>query len=183
MWLKGRELANELGISPCSVNRLRLRRKVPYINLGTAESPKYRYQLPNPVETTGDGDIERAGMLSYKELATILGISCVNVRVCVSHGMYFPVQIGRRKYFTIKEVKRILALREKRSGQKRQDVSTVLVEWVRNYLAKDEMPVEQLSAMLADAGTLPEPQRSEVITKLWNLFDQVNELLKMLKSA
>ena len=181
MWLTSRELSEELHVSTKTIPKWRQQRKIRFIKLGN----QYRYELPRPTEADIIPQIERIAFLNYAEVAQILGMRATSpVRLAVHEKRLIPVRVGRRKFFTVKEVRRFLALRENRRGQAKQYASRILLDWVRHYLIKDDVPVQVLDSLLKEASAkLPEPERSQAITDLWNLFDSVDDIMRKIKSG
>ena len=179
MWLSGREICSELRISPAVLKSMRKTGRIQYIKLGVS----YRYRLPEPSRLAPVPQLERIGMLTYDEMAEVLGITGTAVRVAVHEGRLYPLRIGKRRYFTILELRRTLAEREQRTGQGKRGVSKIIIGWVKRYLEEDDVPVQVLDDLIKEASKLPEPGRSQAISKLWSLFDQVNEILMAIRKT
>jgi hypothetical protein len=178
MWLTSREICHELRISELVLTKMRKRRKIQFINIGSDKTPAYRYKLPAPSALADPvPQIERQGLFTYQEVAAILGMSQIGVRVAVSDKRINRVLVGKRGYITMLELRRVLAEREKRTGQAKRGVSNILVGWLREYLASEKTPTQTLQALIDEAVKLPEPERSKYITALWDYFDRVNALL------
>ena len=179
MWLTTREICSELRIRSPRLVTLRKLGKIQYIKLGT----QYRYRLPEPSRLAPIPQIERIGMLTYDEMAEVLGLSREAVRFAVHVGRMHPIAIGRRRYFTILELRRILAEREQRTGQGKRGVSKLVVDWARRCVTEDDVPVEVLDGLLKEASKLSDPGRSQAISRLWQLFDEVNEILMTIRKV
>lgn len=178
MWLSSREICAELRISPITLSGLRKRRQIQFIKLGQ----QYRYALPEASRLAPFPQLERVALLTYQEVAQIVGLSTISVRVAVHDQRLATIREGRRNYVTILELRRFLAAREKRSGQAKRGVSKIIVAWMKEYLEKDEVPVQVLDRLLLEAAKLPEPGRSEAISRLWQLFDEVNAILRSIRN-
>jgi len=176
MWLTTREICAELHCSTALLRSLRRRNKIRYLRIGN----QYRYELPKPTEAQAVPAIERLPLLTCRELADVLGITYISVRVGIFEKRFHPTVVGKRRYFTILELHRILAHREGRKGQDKQKSSRILVDWVRHYLERDDVPVQVLDTLLKQAVKLQEPAQSEAVSKLWKLFDQVNAILQQI---
>jgi len=181
MWLTVRELCNELHIHPQSANTLRRRGKLPYINLGSAKHPNFRYQLPPHTPAAIVPEIERVAFLTYDEVGSLFGISRDGIRKMMTRKHMKATRLGKRSFVTVQELRRVLAIRDQRSGQAKQSYSPILMRWLKKYLESREIPVQVLDELVRTAAErAPLDQRSGYITRLWNLFDEVNALLKKL---
>lgn len=178
-WLTARELSSELHCSIPTITTLRQKRRLTYINIGTIKCPQFRYQIPPHTPAQLIPEIERIGLLTYDEVGSILGINRDTVRQMAKRRKIKTVGTsGNRRTISIAEFRRWLAERDKRSGQTKQSYSPILVEWLKSYLKTREIPVQVLDKLIREAATVPTDKRSGYITKLWNLFDQVNAILR-----
>jgi hypothetical protein len=178
MWLTVRELCNELHIHPQSANTLRRRGKLPYINLGSAKHPNFRYQLPPHTPAKIVPEIERVAFLTYDEVGSLFGISRDGIRKMMTRKHMKGTRLGKRSFVTVQELRRVLAIRDQRSGQAKQSYSPILMKWLNGYLESKTAPVEVLSRMIEQASAVPDfGRRSSYISQLWDLFDRVNVLL------
>jgi excisionase family DNA binding protein len=178
MWLTTKELSHELRVSPTRVVLMRKRGQLAWINLGTGKTPSYRYQLPkihaaNPVPA-----IERVAFLTTNEAAELLGVNRATVRSYIFTKTLKRVMVGKRAMISVAELRRFLAIREKRRGQDKQSYSPLLMKWLREYLDSKAVPVQVLELLLQEAVKVGEPEKSRYVTLLWDHFDKVNALLK-----
>jgi len=183
VWLTARELANELHIAPKTLTSLRRHGKVAYVNLGSVKYPRFRYQMParTPAQLQ-PAPIERVGILTYAEVGAILGTNVLAVRKMVQRkDLAFVNTVGNRRMITIEELRRVLVKRDKRTGQEKRSYSPILVKWLRKYLVSGIVSHETLDALIREAAAVTSDRRSGYITRLWDLFDQVNAVLKAIE--
>jgi hypothetical protein len=144
----------------------------------------YRILAPSPRlrESLIDKPLERTPFLTMREAAEILGMTPSNLKWYVETGKAEAVHIEggpHFKVFTVNEIRRLAATREKRSGPGRLLYSISIYKWLRMHIKDDLEPKTAVIAeLLEQTVKLPEPRRSEVIVQLWGLFDRVNELLE-----
>lgn len=179
MWLTARELSNELHIPIPYVTVLRRRRKLAYINLGSLKEPRYRYKMPAATPAEIEPPIERIALLTYDEVAAILGLRRDAIRKIVERGDLKPASTaGNRQLVTIAEFRRCLAIRDKRRGQTKQAYSPILMKWLKGYIETREIQFQVLDILVKEAAAVPSDKRSGFITRLWDLFDRVNAVLR-----
>ena len=184
MWLTARELCNELHITPGTVTTLRRRRQLAYINLGTAKLPNFRYQIPPHSPIQAVPAVERVAFLTHDEVASLLGVQRDAIRKMMTRKQLRATRLGKRSFVTVQELRRVLAIRDRRSGQAKQSYSPILMRWLKSYLESREIPVQVLDSLVRTAAErAPLDQRSGYITKLWSLFDEVNRLLREIEKA
>lgn len=188
-WLTLQETALELRISPADVLRLVRDNRVAYIVVGNSENaPNYRILDPSVSlrEKLIEPAIERFPCISTSEVADIMGLDPASVRWHIMKGNLKGHKVGAgatcQVLHTPKDIRRFLARYEGRRGMAKHSYSKVIIRWMRSYFEEQFVPNAEVLQQLIDAAViLPEPERSSKISKLWKLFDEVNDLLKECK--
>lgn len=129
-----------------------------------------------------DTPVERFPFITKQEAAEILGMHPENLKWHIRAGHAKPTEVEGGPHcqvFTVHELRRFAAFRERLRGQKKMLYSPLIIKWAKNYLADDLTDnAEILAELLDEAVKLPEPKKSETIVKLWGLFNEVDRLLK-----
>src|SRR5208282_6335766 len=183
-WLSMAEVQAELRVGPDTVKSLIKRGLLVGINAGEHSigwrildpSEKLREHLVEP-------ELERFPLLTVKEVAEVLGVAPTTIAGHVfkknlkpHHGFN---RNGANQLFTPKEIRRFLAYREGRKGPGSRSYSKTLVRWLKGYLEEDSRAVAKaLDELIAGAVPLPEPERSKYISRIWDAFDTVQDLLR-----
>jgi len=140
-------------------------------------SPKLRASLL-------ENHLDVTPFITLHEAAEILGISHLTIKWYVDTGVAKAELIEggpHMRVMTIKEIRRLAARREKRKGPGRLLYSTHIYSWLRAHLNDPDHTGPKaavLAGLIEEAVRVPEPRRSEIITMLWGLFDEVNKLLE-----
>ena len=178
-WLTREQLALELGIVPLTVERFS--RKGLIAALGEGVARRYLDPAPELRDLVSNNLLERFGFITGHELAEVLGVKYSSIRKAVQRRTMHASNKRRSRtdpyWFDRREVRRILAQRENLSGQRKHRYSRILVRWLRAWLAQQEASGEVLDTLIKRAVRLPDPERSDMVRRLWDLFDQVNNLL------
>jgi hypothetical protein len=183
-WLTATELAIELGIDHETVLALHKQGKIAGIGTNAATM---RYLDPGPelARQTQQKRLEYFPVITTRELAEILGISQGQVRKDAAYGVIEATEIvpngrGKRAFYDVATVRKILAEREKRRGPGRKTYSTILIKWVRGWLMSQKTQVQVLDELIRKvAAQVPDPEKTAMIKELWDLFDRVNEILEV----
>jgi hypothetical protein len=182
-WLTATELAIELSVDVSVVETLHKQGKIK--GIGTGKNARYLDPGPELAREAQGRRLEYFSMITSRELAEILGIVPSQVRKLAALGQIVPTEIqpngrGTRAFYNVAELRRVLAEREKRSGPGRKTYSSVLVKWVRGWLATRQSPVQVLDELIHQvASKVPDPEKTVMIKELWDLFDRVNDLMAM----
>ena len=177
MWLTARELSNELHIPYSRINSLRKQRRITYINIGSPKHSEFRYQMPEHVPAKIEPPIERVGLLTYTEVAEILGCTKMAVSKMFQRKAKVKASVGNRKMITVAALRELLARKDRRKGQTKKSYSPLLMKWLKAYLAGNTATVQVLDSLIKEAASVTSDKRSGYITRLWDLFDQVQALL------
>jgi len=180
-WLTATELAIELGVDPGVVQTLYKKGKIKGIGVG--QTARFLDPGPELAREVQGRRLEYFAMITTREFAEILGIVPSQVRKLAALGQIEASEIrnsgwSHQAFYNVAEVRRVLAEREKRHGPGRKTYSSQLVKWVRGWLATQKTQVQVLDSLIHEvAAKVPDPEKTAMIKELWDLFDQVNDLL------
>jgi len=120
--------------------------------------------------------IEHIPLASSQEFAEVLGVKRSTIRQWKRRGRVSGEIIGSQTLYSVSEVRRVLFWKNLMSNR---GYSPILVAWLTGIVEGDQrIGGDILDKLLRQALPLPEPERSKYVTELWNLFDQVNRILK-----
>jgi len=143
----------------------------------------WRVADPSPAlrERLLDSPLERIPFLSMHEVAEVLGITHHALKWDVRTGKAKPVYVEggpKAKVFTVKELRRLAAIRDKRQRPRKLHYSRSIAKWLKGAINKDaDVTAEAIQEMLDQVVKMPEPRKSQIIVELWALVDEVNRLL------
>lgn len=179
-YLSVKETAVELGISPPAVVRL-LKKKLlvgfQVNNIWRILDPavELRRQLREP-------KLHDVAVVTRQELSVITGLSQGVLRWHAHEGNLKGTLTGKGNrglvVHSVRQIRDFLAYHDHRRGRDKHSYSSIIVDWLKRYLDELKPNGEIIDRLVKEAVVLPEPARSQMVFKLWNLFDQVNDLLK-----
>lgn len=179
-YLTVHETALELGISNDAVRVLLKNKHLAGVQVHGIEggwrildpSVTLRKQLKEP-------RLHDFSVITRAELAEITGLSKEALKQHTYEGN-LPHTSGERELslYTVRQVRDFLAYYQRRRGRAKFSHSSIIVDWLRRYLDELKPNGEIIDRLIREAAILPEPERSQMVFKLWTLFDQVNDLLK-----
>lgn len=178
-YLSVQETALELGIGEIQVKRL-LEQKV-LVGFRMPDrgrtwrildpAPALRRQLKEP-------RLIDVCIITRAELAEITGLSIDLLKWhCRDGNLKGSINSGLMMH-SVRQVRDFIAYYDDRKGRSKHSYNSIIVDWLKRYLDEAKPNGEIIDRLIREAVVMPEPARSQLVFKLWNLFDQVNDLLK-----
>lgn len=181
-WLTVKEAAIELRVTTARIKRMMSMGQLQFMRIGTQGEVRILDPAPALKQSINETRLERFPLITAQELAEVLGLSGQVIKWHVFQGnlTYTENQRGRLALYSPKDVRRFLALREKRKGHSKFSYSSTVVEWLKEFVADCTKPNgEIISSLIRDAvALLPEPERTQQIAKLWAAVELVNRIIK-----
>jgi hypothetical protein len=181
-WRTAQEIADELGVSASTVANLRKKGLIESIRVGKT---RWRYKMPTAVKKiTPTQRIEIVDAFTLLEVSILLGVPHSTVKYFIFAAKKLPARRhGNLLYVSVRDLRQFLATREGRTGQKKTHYSDILMNWLRGHLQNKTSSMKLLEAFLAKVVTVPEDRRAAYREKLWQLFDQMNEILQEMETC
>jgi|SRR5579872_524295 len=191
-WLTVRECAMELQVSEDVVKRLLRQGKLAGTMIdrrhGNLRSVK-EWRILDPGARLRqyykelEDHICHVPLVSVQELAAIKGHGVWAIKMAVCRGTLKGQMINGRRYFTLDEVRRHLLTIENR-GKLRRVYSRRIVAWAKRMLEDDQtVSSEVMREIFEQANLTAEPQRSQIMTRVFEVADRLADIERLFRSA
>lgn len=185
-WLTVKEAAIELRVTTAQIKRMMSMGQLQFMRMGAKNEVRILDPAPALKQSIHEPRLERFPLITAQELAEVLGLSGQVIKWHVFQGnlKYTENKRGRLALYSPKDVRRFLALREKRKGHSKFSYSETIVTWLREFVADCSRPNgEVISSLIRDAvALLPEPERTQAISKIYGCVELVNHIIRDAKS-
>lgn len=181
-WLTVKEAAIELRVTTAQIKRMMSMDQLQFMRMGAKNEVRILDPAPALKQSIHEPRLERFPLITAQELGEVLGISHAVLKWhCFEGNLKAEPHKGTEMLlFSPKEVRRFIAVREKRKGHSKFSYADVVVKWLQEFVADCTRPNGQVVAdLIRDAvALLPEPGRTQQVAKLWGAVELVNRIIK-----